>query len=89
MESTVEPLCSPDTGDRATRADFEHVVTGYDAAIAYVDHHVGLLLEELRRQDLYDDCAVIVAADHGEGLGERGVYTDRVSSDECIPTTSR
>ena len=28
-------------GSVASRRDFEHMVTGYDASIAYVDHHVG------------------------------------------------
>ncbi|HQL55926.1 MAG TPA: sulfatase-like hydrolase/transferase, partial [Phycisphaerae bacterium] len=67
-----------------SRHDFEQAVTGYDAAIACVDHHVGLLLDELRRQGVYDDCAVIVTVDHGDSFGERGVYTDHVSADECI-----
>jgi len=66
------------------RADLEHAVTGYDAAIACVDHHVGRVLDELRGQGLYDDCAVIVTADHGEAFGERGVYTDHMSCDECV-----
>jgi arylsulfatase A-like enzyme len=67
-----------------SRADFEKIVTGYDASIAYVDHHVGLVLEELDRQGVLDDAAVIISADHGDAFGEHGIYTDHVCADECI-----
>jgi len=42
----------------------------YDAEILYMDHHIGQLLAELRRRKLYDKTWIIVAADHGEMLGE-------------------
>ena len=68
----------------SSRKDFEHVITGYDAAIAYVDHHVGIVLEELDRQGVLDDAAIIISADHGDAFGEHGIYTDHVCADECI-----
>jgi choline-sulfatase len=71
-------------GSINSRVDFEHMVTGYDAAIAYTDHHVGLVLEELERQGVLDDCVIIVSADHGDAFGEHGIYSDHVCADECI-----
>ncbi|MHC4916849.1 MAG: sulfatase family protein [Planctomycetota bacterium] len=68
----------------ASRADYEKMVTGYDAAIAYVDHHLGIVLEELDRQGVLEDAAVIISADHGDAFGEHGIYTDHVCADECI-----
>ena len=68
----------------ASRADFEHMLTGYDAAIAYVDHHLGLILEELDRQGVLDDAAILISADHGDAFGEHGIYSDHVCADECI-----
>lgn len=44
---------------------------GYDAEIAYMDHHVGRLLASLNRKD-WLVCAV---GDHGEGLGDHGEKT--------------
>ena len=44
----------------------------YDASLSYLDHHVGRLLEFLRRQPGYADTWVVVTADHGELLGEHG-----------------
>jgi arylsulfatase A-like enzyme/tetratricopeptide (TPR) repeat protein len=42
----------------------------YDAEVAYTDHHLGRL-----RDAVPDDTAWIVAADHGESLGEHGERT--------------
>ena len=66
------------------RADFEHMITGYDAAIAYADHHVQQVLDELDRHGVLDDTAVIVSTDHGDAFGEHGIYSDHVCADECI-----
>ena len=67
-----------------SRGDLEHMVTGYDAAIAYVDQHVRTVLDELDRQGVLDDAAIIVSADHGDAFGEHGIYSDHVCADECI-----
>jgi arylsulfatase A-like enzyme len=40
----------------------------YDGEIAYADHELGRLFDELRRKGLWDDTLVVVAGDHGEGL---------------------
>jgi len=66
------------------RKDFEHMITGYDAAIRYVDHHVKIVLDELDRQGVLDDAIVIFTADHGDAFGEHGIYSDHVCADECI-----
>jgi arylsulfatase A-like enzyme len=67
-----------------SRAEFEHMVTGYDAAIAYVDHHVQIVLDELDRQGVLDDAVIVISADHGDAFGENGIYSDHVCADECI-----
>jgi arylsulfatase A-like enzyme len=71
-------------GAVTSREDFEHMVTGYDAAIAYVDHHIAQILEEFERQDALDDTVVIISGDHGDAFGEHGIYSDHVCADECI-----
>ena len=71
-------------GAVASRADLEQMLTAYDAGIAYVDHHVGQLLEELDRQGVGRETAVIVTADHGDAFGEHGIYSDRVCAHEPV-----
>ncbi|MEX0775821.1 MAG: sulfatase [Phycisphaeraceae bacterium] len=66
------------------RADFEHMITGYDTAIRYVDHHLRIILDEFERQGLMNDTAVIITSDHGDAFGEHGIYSDHVCADECV-----
>jgi choline-sulfatase len=47
---------------------------GYRAAISLVDDHVASLLETLDEQGLRDATVVVVTADHGDMLGERGLW---------------
>ncbi len=44
----------------------------YDSGIAYLDHEIGLLFEELERRGKLDNTIVIITADHGEELGDHG-----------------
>jgi arylsulfatase A-like enzyme len=47
----------------------------YEGGIAYLDHRLGVLLEELERRGQLRNTLVIITADHGEEFGEHGVYT--------------
>lgn len=47
----------------------------YDGEIAYVDAQLGRLFDRLRSPHLIDRTAIILAGDHGEGLGEHGEQT--------------
>lgn len=44
----------------------------YAGEVAAADALVGSLVQELRRRGLYEDAAVLVFSDHGEGLGDHG-----------------
>ena len=46
----------------------------YYAMVSYVDDKVGCLLETLRLCGFADDTIVVFTADHGEMLGERGMF---------------
>jgi choline-sulfatase len=46
----------------------------YFAAISYVDERIGEVLGALREAGLEDDTVVVFTADHGEMLGERGLW---------------
>ena len=47
---------------------------GYFAAISYVDDLIGRVLSALSATGLADDTIVVFTADHGEMLGERGLW---------------
>jgi arylsulfatase A-like enzyme/Flp pilus assembly protein TadD len=44
----------------------------YEGEIAAADAALGDLVEGLKRNAVYDDALVVLASDHGEGLGEHG-----------------
>ncbi len=47
---------------------------GYLAEIAYLDAEVGRLIRALRDRGLFDEALIVFTADHGESLGEGGVW---------------
>jgi len=47
----------------------------YDGEIAYVDKNIGKLLAKLEDLGVRDNTLIVVAGDHGEGLGEHGEQT--------------
>ncbi|MFH1843636.1 MAG: sulfatase/phosphatase domain-containing protein, partial [bacterium] len=44
----------------------------YGREVAFVDHHVGQLLDAMRAHGLYDESLIIFTAYHGEALGSHG-----------------
>jgi len=46
----------------------------YDGEISYLDFHLGRLFDALEKSGRLDDTMIVIMADHGESLGERGVY---------------
>jgi len=71
-------------GAISSRRDFEQLINGYDAAIAYADDHIRMVLDELDDQGVLDDSVIIISGDHGDAFGEHGIYSDHVCADECI-----
>jgi choline-sulfatase len=66
------------------RADFKKLVDGYDGGINYMDQHVGQLLEVLHELNIEDEVGFIISADHGESMGEHGIYAEHASATESV-----
>ena len=54
----------------------------YDGEVGYVDAVLGQLLDLLRRTGYYEETLIVVTSDHGELLGERGLFGHQFSVDE-------
>jgi lipid A ethanolaminephosphotransferase len=52
----------------------EEVVNAYDNAILYTDHVLAGLIDTLSRDPERLDAAMMYVSDHGESLGEKGLY---------------
>lgn len=65
---------------RAARAkdmtddDLNNTKLHYDGAIQVIDYWVGQMLDVLERRNLLDNTIIIFAADHGEMMGEHGLF---------------
>lgn len=64
----------------------------YEGNLRYVDAEVGRLVDEMRALDLLERTLLIVTSDHGEALGERGLFGHNSSVDDtmtAIPLIAR
>ncbi|HZT07154.1 MAG TPA: sulfatase [Chloroflexota bacterium] len=60
-----------------TPRDVEFLRAMYASEVSYTDHYIGQVLGYMGRQGMLDNTIVVVTADHGESLGERGTsWTD-------------
>ena len=50
------------------------VSDAYDDCIAYLDAQIGKLIEELDKRGVLENTLIIITSDHGEELGEHGLY---------------
>ena len=66
-------VCAMDA-EPVTEAQARAGRRAYYAAIAYIDDQLGRLMEALRSVALAEDTIVILTSDHGEMLGERGLW---------------
>jgi len=64
------PTCdSADLG----RCERQSIINSYDNALLYTDHFLAQTIATLRAMDEYDT-AMMYLSDHGESLGEKGLY---------------
>lgn len=61
-------------GSRYTIAQWKESWRVYLGLVRMLDNCVGRLLEELRRQGIYDDCLILFTSDHGEMLGSHRLF---------------
>lgn len=65
-----------------TMSDLHKHIDGYDCGIAYMDSHIGRLMNALSDAGVLDDLVIIVSADHGENQGELGIYKEHGTADQ-------
>jgi len=66
-----QPTC--DTGE-LRRCDRQSIVNAYDNAVLYTDHVLSQAVAYLKTQQERFDTAMIYVSDHGESLGEKGLF---------------
>ncbi|MFO1218098.1 MAG: phosphoethanolamine--lipid A transferase [Burkholderiaceae bacterium] len=65
------PACEHDDLQRCSR---EEIVNAYDNVLLYTDHVLAQLLRKLMASESRVDTALVYVSDHGESLGEKGLF---------------
>lgn len=77
----VDPKYPRHPGALSDLQDVKNFIDQYDCGIRYADHLLGQVLDLLRVQGIYDDTAIIISSDHGENMGELGLYAEHGTAD--------
>jgi len=65
------PTCPTQRIETCTQ---QQIINAYDNSIAYTDHILAGLIDHLQQRQQQIDSAFIYVSDHGESLGEKGLY---------------
>ncbi len=66
-----QPYCKQDTPHACPQAE---VINAYDNTILYTDYVLSKTIQWLKTQSQQADTFLLYASDHGESLGENGIY---------------
>lgn len=69
-------------GEIKDRQGLRKMIDGYDCGIRYMDEHIGKLFQALEEQQVMDDLIIVITADHGENMGELGIYGEHGTADQ-------
>ncbi|MCM3630765.1 sulfatase-like hydrolase/transferase [Paenibacillus glycanilyticus] len=82
-DSEISPEYPRYPGEIRSREDLRMMIDGYDCGVRYMDDNIGKIFELLESKGLMDDTVVIITADHGENLGELGIYGEHGTADHA------
>jgi len=83
MYSDLVPKKFPKQPGRLdTLEDVKKLYDGYDMGIRYADMHVGKIIAMLKEKGIYEETAIIISTDHGENMGELGIYAEHGTADQ-------
>jgi arylsulfatase A-like enzyme len=62
--------------------DLRQIFDGYDLGIRRADEHTGIIFDALKGKGVFDDLIIIISSDHGENMGELGIYAEHGTADQ-------
>jgi arylsulfatase A-like enzyme len=69
-------------GEVTDSESLRRMIDGYDLGVRYVDDQIASIVQHLKAREIYDDTMIIISADHGENLGELGLYGEHATADD-------
>lgn len=80
-DNKTNPAYPRHPGEIHNMEDLRRMIDGYDCGIKYMDEHIGMLFAALKQKNVFDDLVIIISSDHGENLGELGIYGEHATAD--------
>lgn len=80
-DDATSPKYPRHPGELKDMEDLRRMIDGYDGGIRYMDGHLGRIFNTLADAGVLDDTVVIITSDHGENLGELGIYGEHATAD--------
>ncbi|MFW6278651.1 MAG: sulfatase [Bacillota bacterium] len=80
-DNKTDPQYPRHPGEIKDMEDMRQMIDGYDCGIAYMDKKIGQLFSLLEEKGVMEDLIVIISADHGENMGELGIYGEHGTAD--------
>ncbi len=81
-DNSTNPAFPRHLGEIRDMDELRQVMDGYDTGIRYMDEHIGRLFAAFAEAGVMDDLVIIISADHGENMGELGIYGEHATADE-------
>lgn len=81
-----QPACASDELQHCSR---DEIVNAYDNALLYTDHVLAALVAKLQAHASQVDAAMLYVSDHGESLGEHGLFLHGVPYAIAPPQQTR
>lgn len=77
-----DPRFPKHPGKVTNRASIRRMIDGYDMGTRHVDNQIAKVVADLKAAGVYDQTMIIISADHGENLGEWGLYGEHGTADD-------
>lgn len=82
-DDSVSPKYPRHPGQLKDLGDVKYFIDQYDCGVRYTDDNIAQIIGLVKEMGLYDeDLAIIVTSDHGENMGELGIYGEHATADE-------
>ena len=60
--------------EQVSKSEINNFLAAYYGACSYVDHLIGLVINKLKVSGQYENTRIVFTADHGETMGNRGIF---------------
>jgi len=70
-------------GELTDMSGVRQMIDGYDCGVRFMDENIGHIFKALESKGVMDDVIIIITADHGESMGELGIYGEHGTADQA------